>query len=371
MTHSDNKKILVTKSFLPPLEEYIGYLKQIWSNRWLTNSGPFALELERKLEEIFNVKHVSFVSNGTIALQLALRALEIKGEVITTPFTFAATTTAIIWERCTPVFVDIDPDTFCIDASKIEAAITNKTRAILAVHVYGYPCNVEKIERIAKKHNLKVIYDAAHAFGVKINGTSILQFGDISTMSLHATKLFHTAEGGLIVTNDDQTAEKIERIKNFGYTNQQDEIAELGINAKNSELHASLGLVNLKYLPKIINSRKDRVELYRKLLSKTGLHTVVYQKNIEYNYSYFPVVFKNESELLKVKKALEKENIFPRRYFFPSLNTLPYVTYSPCPISESIAKRVLCLPLYHDLVIKTVRKIVAIIKNTYKTDRSA
>lgn len=356
------EKILVTKSYLPPLSEYESYLKKIWDSRWLTNSGPLATELENKLKKRFGVKHAFFVTNGTIAMQLAMKALDIQGEVITTPFTFAATTNAIIWEKCTPVFVDIDPSTFSIDSTKIEAAITPNTRAILAVHVYGYPCNVKAIETIAKKHNLKVIYDAAHAFDVEIAGKSVFSYGDVSTLSFHATKLFHTGEGGLIVTNNNRIAKKIARLRNFGY--EGEDVIEAGVNAKNSELHAAMGLVNLKHIKMITEKRKKIVEEYRRLLKGSGLHKVQYFSDIKYNNSYFPVVFESESELLAVFEALAHENILPRRYFYPSLNTLPFTIYKSCPISESVSSRVACLPLYHDLSIKTVKKIVKIILNT-------
>ena len=357
-----NDKILVTKTFLPPLSEVNEYLEKIWNKRWLTNCGPVSTELENKLKERFGVKHVFFVTNGTVAMQLAMKALDVDGEVITTPFTFAATTNAILWEKCKPVFVDIDPNTFCIDAEKIEVAITANTKAILAVHVFGYPCNVRAIEKIAKKHNLKVIYDAAHAFDLNIGGKSIFNYGDISTLSLHATKLFHTGEGGLIVTNDDKLAKRIASLRNFGYIGE--EIAEAGINAKNSEIHASLGLVNLKHISMIKGNREKIVNEYKKLLNGTGLHNVTYFKDVEYNSSYFPVVFDSEKQLLAVFDRLSKENIIPRRYFYPSLNTLPFVEYMSCPVSESIASRVACLPLYHDLSLKDVKRIVKIITTT-------
>lgn len=360
-------KILVTKSFLPPISEYNEYLKRIWDSRWLTNCGPLATELENKLKKRFGVKYAFFVSNGTIAMQLAMKALNIDGEVITTPFTFAATTNAIIWEKCTPVFVDIDPSTFAIDSSKIEAAITPKTKAILAVHVFGYPCNVNAIEKIAKKHNLKVIYDAAHAFDVEIGGKSILGFGDISTLSFHATKLFHTGEGGLIVTNNDEVAKRIVSLRNFGYVGE--DVVEAGVNAKNSEIHAAMGLVNLKHIEVIKTKRKGIVSEYKKLLMGTNLHDVAYFRDIKYNNSYFPVIFESEDMLLTVFDALAQENIIPRRYFYPSLNTLSFTKYKSCPISESIATRVACLPLYHDLNIQTVRKIVKIILETISSNK--
>lgn len=315
--------ILVTKPFLPDLKEYTAYLQQIWDNNWLTNNGPMVKELEQKLKDYLGVKHLFFVSNGTIALQIAIKALGLTGEIITTPFTYVATTNSIIWEGCTPVFVDIDEQGFGIDPAKIESAITSKTQAIMAVHVYGNPNRVKEIEKIAKKHNLRVIYDAAHCFGTRIGKQSILNFGDISTLSFHATKVFHTVEGGAIATNSDVLARKISLYRSFGHVG--DDHITVGINGKNSEFHAAMGLVNLKKLPQVISRRKKVAETYDAHLSKDRLRTLKVAKNVLFNYAYYPVVFESEAVLLKVKAALEKENIFPRRYFFPSLNTVQFV----------------------------------------------
>ena len=238
--------IPVTKPFLPPKEEYLKYIDGIWNRQWLTNMGPLASQLEMELKEFLDVQHLLFVTNGTVAIQMAIKALDITGEIITTPFSFVATTSSIVWEGCTPVFVDICPDSLCIDADKIEDAITEKTQAILATHVYGNPCDVIKIEQIAKKHNLKVIYDAAHAFGVKVNGKSVFEYGDISTCSLHSTKLYHSVEGGLIITQNPDLLKKLASIRNFGISG-FDSFSELGINGKNSEFHAAMGLANLKH----------------------------------------------------------------------------------------------------------------------------
>ena len=248
--------IPVTKPFLPPAEEYESYLNGIWKRNWLTNMGPLASQLEMELKDFLEVSHLLFVTNGTVALQMAIKALNLSGEVITTPFSFVATTSSIVWENCTPIFVDIEPTTLNIDAEKIESAITEKTSAILATHVYGNPCDVEKIEKIAKKHNLKVIYDGAHAFGVKINGKSIFEYGDISTCSLHATKLYHSIEGGLLITKDPILLKKLAYIRNFGFDGPEN-FAELGINGKNSEFHAAMGLANLKYIEHIHKKRKE------------------------------------------------------------------------------------------------------------------
>ncbi len=339
--------INVTKTFLPPFDEYAAVLKRAWDKGWITNNGELVRELEEKLEQYLGVKHLLFCNNGTIALQIALKALNIKGEVITTPFSYVATTGAILWENCRPVFVDIDEKNFCIDAAKIEASITENTTAILATHVYGYACNVEAIEKIAHKYKLKVIYDGAHAFGTNYKGRSVLSYGDISTCSFHATKLFHTAEGGCIITNDDKLAETIRLYHQFGHIG--DEHFCVGINGKSSELHAALGLCNLNYIDAILASRKQQWLYYKTFLQHTSLQLLEVTENSPFNYSYFPVVFETETLLLEIIAALKEKEILPRRYFYPSLNTLPYIQYQPVPVSESIAKRVLCLPLFYEL----------------------
>lgn len=356
------KIITVTKSFLPPIKEYNNYLKKIWSNGHLTNQGPLLKELEKKLENYLQVSNFHFLSNGTMALQLALDSLDIKeGEVITTPFSYVATLSSILWQRCTPIFVDIESENFCIDVNKIERAITPKTKAILAVHVFGYACNIEKISKIANKQKLKVIYDGAHAFGVKYKGKSLLNQGDISTCSFHATKLFHTIEGGTCIVKDKKISDKLELMKRFGH--EGDKYLQLGINAKNSEFHAAMGLCNLKYVDKIIKERKKISNLYD-LLLEGKISRPSLQKDLEYNYSYYPVIFENEKQLLAVLKALKKENIYPRRYFHPSLNTLPYLKKKQsCPISEDISKRIACLPLFVGLKNENIKKITNIIKN--------
>ena len=350
---NESGPIYVTRSFMPPLEEYEEYLKAIWNNGQLTNNGPLALEFQERMREYLDVDNFQFVANGTIALQLALNALDItEGEVITTPFSYVATTSALLWERCTPIFVDIDAETFCIDATKIEAAITPQTKAIMAVHVFGNPCDVETIEAIAKKHDIKVIYDAAHAFGVKYKGKSLLSYGDISTCSFHATKLFHTIEGGGVVTNDTALSDKVELAKRFGH-NSDDHIM-LGINGKASELQAAMGLVNLNHIDSIISSRKRAVERYTQQL-KGKYQLLSLRNDTEYNYSYYPVVFESEEKLFEVMDKLNAQNIFPRRYFYPSLNNLPYIEgANECPVSEDISKRIVCLPLYADMEDSTV-----------------
>jgi dTDP-4-amino-4,6-dideoxygalactose transaminase len=339
--------INVTKTFLPPFEEYSNLLKQCWDRVWVTNNGPLVVELEQKLRDYLDVRNLWFCNNGTSALQMALKGLGIRGEVITTPFSYAATTTVVLWENCLPVFVDINEENYCIDASKIEARINSRTEAILATHVYGYPCEVESIEFLAKKHGLKVIYDGAHAFGTKVGGKSLLSYGDISTCSFHATKLFHTVEGGCIIANDDQLSEKLLNFRQFGHKG--DDYYSIGINAKNSEFHAAMGLCNLKYIEQIKDSRKRQWSYYRASLNESNLKFLELQEEVEYNYSYFPVVFPSEKKLLQAVQAFKVEEIAARRYFFPALNCLPYIAYQPCPLAESIAKRILCLPLFYDL----------------------
>lgn len=356
------EKIFVTKPFLPPQAEYERQLTRIYQNHQLTNQGPLLCELEEKLGKFLNVKHFQYVTNGTIALQLALEALDIQdGEVITTPFSYVATTSSILWQRCKPVFVDIEPHNFTIDPDKIEAAVTaKKTRAIMPVHVFGYACNVEKIQQIADKHGLKVIYDAAHAFGSVYKGRALADYGDVSTLSFHATKLFHTVEGGACVVKDETVNKKLDLIKRFGHN--KDEHYLLGINGKQSEFHAAMGLAVLPHLPEIIAARKRVCERYDKLLAGAVGRPAV-QKELEYNYAYYPVVFKNEAELLRVFDALAKENIFARRYFYPSLNTLPYLKEkTACPLSEDICSRIACLPLYPALQDHDILRITNTVK---------
>lgn len=357
------QKIYVTKTFLPDIDVYKLYIHKIWQSNQLTNQGSLVKELENKLSKYLDVEHFHYVSNGTIALQLALNALDIKeGEIITTPFTYVATMSSILWERCTPVFVDIKPDNFTINADKIEEKITPETKAIMAVHIFGYACDVEKIDLLAKKHDLKVIYDGAQAFGSKYKNKSLLSYGDISTCSFHATKLFHTVEGGACIVKDEKISDKLELAKRFGHNG--DEHIQLGINCKNSEIHAAMGLANFPHIEKNIDERKRLSNLYTELLEENVEHPKE-QINLEYNYSYYPVVFKSEEHLLKVFDNLNNENIFPRRYFYPSLNTLPYIENKHhCPVSEDISKRIACLPLYVGMDEKIIEKIAKIINRT-------
>lgn len=352
--------INVTKTYLPSFEEYTAVLRRAWDKSWITNNGELSQELELKLKEYLSVDHLLFTSNGTLPLQMALKVLGITKEVITTPFSYVATTNVILWEGATPVFVDIDENTLCIDANKIEAAITADTQAILATHVYGIPCDVEKIEAIAKKHGLKVIYDAAHAFGCTYNGRSLLSYGDISTCSFHATKVFHTVEGGCIIANDDQIANQLMLYRSFGHIG--DEYFSIGINAKNSEFHAAMGLCNLPFIKNIIEVRKRLFNKYNECLNLTKVKTPIFEVNDDYNYSYYPVIFKNESTLLNVKDALFNNGISARRYFYPSLNQLPFINAkSSCPIAENVSSRILALPLFVDLEDEEVSRIANII----------
>ena len=353
--------IPVTKPFLPPQQVYQAYLDGIWKRQWLTNMGPLASDLELRLKETLKVGHLLFVTNGTVALQMAIKALDLKGEIITTPFSFVATTSSIVWEGCTPVFVDIEEDSLNIDPAKIEAAITSDTSAILATHVYGNPCDVEKIEEIAKKHDLKVIYDAAHAFGVEVNGKSVFEFGDISTCSLHATKLYHSGEGGLIITKDAFLLKKLAHMRNFGF-NGPETFSELGINGKNSEFHAAMGLANLKYIDQISRKRKELTQRYDDKLRNLKARRPLWHSASEKNAAYYPLVFDYEELMLTCIEELKLHEIFTRRYFYPSLaKSLPYVAPQDLPVTENIAQRVLCLPLYYDLTLEEVDLICRLI----------
>jgi dTDP-4-amino-4,6-dideoxygalactose transaminase len=353
--------ITVTKTFLPPLAEYYALLQQIWERGQVTNHGPLVEELESRLKAQFGVKHLLFVSNGTLALQLAIKALSLTGDVITTPFSYVATTSSIVWENCRPVFVDIDPQTLCLNPSLIEAAITPATQAILATHVFGLPCEVEAIEAVAQRHGLRVIYDAAHAFGVQRRGQSVLRYGDISTLSFHATKVFHTGEGGAVITNDDALAARLAYMRNFGHAD-ANEFAELGINAKNTELHAAMGLCVLPYVPDLIARRRALAAHYDQLVAPLPLQRPAWAPENTSNFAYYPVLLPSETHLLAVMRALGQAAIYPRRYFYPALTDLPYVVAgAPCPVAHDVASRILCLPLHHDLKLTDVEHIVRLI----------
>ena len=352
--------INVTKTFFPPIEEYQTQLQRVWQNEWLTNRGELVLELEKKLKAYLNVSAVLITNNGTIPIQIALKLLGNGGEIITTPFSYVATTASILWENCTPVFVDIHPEFLTIDETKIEAAITPNTTAILATHVFGNPCHVEAIGKIANKHGLKVIYDAAHCFGVDYQGQSIFEYGDVSTCSFHATKLFHTGEGGAVFCKDAELMHRIFYSHNFGH-NGPLEFHGLGINGKISELQAAMGLAVFPYLQFIVSERKRVVDYYNANLDFSKLRTMNLRENTSWNYSYYPVIFETETQLLNVQKALNEKNIFPRRYFYPSLNKVGYLNAAEMPVSEQIAKTILCLPLSHALEGQDMERIVNLI----------
>ena len=354
--------INVTQTFFPPLEQYQLQLERIWKNKWLTNRGELLQELEEKLKNYLSVSNIIIMNNGTIPIQIALKLLGRGGEIITTPFSYVATTAAIVWENCMPVFVDIHPEYLTIDETKIEAAITNKTTCILATHVFGNPCNIEAIESIAKKHNLKVIYDAAHCFGVQYKGKSIFEYGDVSTCSFHATKLFHTGEGGAIFCQDEVLRHKVFYSHNFGHKGPLD-FYGLGINGKISELQAAMGLAVLPHMYHILEERKKVVDFYDKNLDFSKVQKLNIRNNTKWNYSYYPVIFETEMELLKVQANLNVQQIFPRRYFYPSLNTIEYAKGEVMPISESIANRILCLPLYDKLGENEIKKIVHLLNS--------
>ena len=355
--------IPVTKSFFPPIEEFTAQVQRAYTNGWLTNRGALVLELEDKLTAYLNLEQakILLMNNGTVPLQIALKCLAKGGEVITTPFSYVATTSTIVWEGCTPVFVDIHPEYLTIDETKIEAAITDKTTCILATHVFGNPCNVEEIERIAKKYNLKVIYDGAHAFGVSYKGKSIFEYGDVTTCSFHATKLFHTGEGGAIFCKDPDLFHQLYYSHNFGHDGPL-AFHGLGINGKMSELQAAMGLAVLRYMEKILNSREVLVKTYEEGLNPT-FQKLKLRTESGWNNSYFPVIFENEERLSMAERELLANEIMARRYFYPSLNTLPYLNHYPVPISENTAKRVLCLPLFYGMQAVEQALILAVVNN--------
>lgn len=352
--------INVTKTFLPPLEEYTLQVKRAFDEEWLTNRGALVKELEQKLINYLGINNIIITNNGTIPLQIALRLLADQGEVITTPFSYVATTAAILWERSTPIFVDIHPEYLTIDENKIAEAITDKTKAILVTHVFGNPCNIEEIDKIAKKHGLKVIYDAAHCFGVKYKNNSIFNYGDISTCSFHATKLFHTGEGGAMFAQNSELRNKLFYSHNFGHDGPEN-FHGLGINAKISELQAAMGLAVFPYMNKIIEARKQICAFYDLKLNFSNLQKLKIREGTDWNYSYYPLIFENEKTLLLTKNKLNENQIFPRRYFYPSLNKIQFINEKSMPISEGIASRILCLPLYvgiKDSDLNTICKII-------------
>jgi dTDP-4-amino-4,6-dideoxygalactose transaminase len=366
------KPIYVTQPSLPPINEFFKSIHQIWESKILTNNGPFHQQLEYELSKYLGVEYISLFSNGTLALMTALQALNIKGEVITTPYSFVATTHSLWWNNIKPVFSDIEPNYLNLDPKKVEASITHLTSAIMPVHVYGNPCNIEMFQKIALKHNLKLIYDAAHAVGVKINGESILKYGDLSIVSFHATKVFNTIEGGAIISPDAETKNRIDHLKNFGFI---DEITviEPGINAKMNEVQAAFGLLQIKYIDEFIEKRKSITNLYRHLLKDIqGISFLEDIKGVQHNYSYFPI-FVNKDKYGKsrdeIYDELKNHNIFGRRYFHPLISQFPYYkdleSSKPgrMPIAERTAEEVICLPLYAELHKDIVRYICDLLRN--------
>ena len=356
--------IPVTKTFLPPFDEYQAILKRAWDKSWLTNRGELVLELESKIKSYLGLPYFTLTTNGTLPIQIAIKAMGITGEIITTPFSYVATTASIVWENCKPVFVDIDPDYLTVDEKLIEAAITPATSAILVTHVFGNPCHVDAIEVIARKHKLKVIYDAAHAYGVSYKGKSVLNYGDVSTCSFHATKLFHCGEGGAFVCQTEELHHSLFHHHNFGHKNNL-EFYGLGINAKISELQAAMGLAVFNHFDYILSERKKVVEYYDTNLQLEGLQKLKIREHTEWNYSYYPVIFPTEEQLLRCEAAMIKDEITPRRYFNPSLNTIDYCKGPSMKVSESIASRVMCLPLYVGLLEKDLERICNHVKRSF------
>jgi len=354
--------INVTKSYFPQREKLDQYIDRIYSSGWMTNNGNLLDELEQRLKTFLGVEYLVLVSNGTLALQVAYHVLGIKNEVITTPFSFVATTNSLLWENLTPVFVDIDPHTFNIDPSLIESAITPKTTAILPVHVFGNACEVEKLDIISKKHSLKLIYDAAHAFDVSDGDTNVLRYGDASTLSFHATKIFHTIEGGAIILHNEEEYKKAKLLINFGISD-YDKVDILGINCKMNEFQAAMGLAVLDDFEQISLGRERVWKKYLDAFTKIhGVQLQINNERFKNNYSYFPIVFESEAKLMAIKLELNKQNINPRRYFYPSLNRLDYLHQTnQCPVSESLAVRILCLPIFPDLDEKVQENIIKII----------
>lgn len=353
--------VYITKTFLPPLADYQAMIARIFDDVWLTNHGPMVGRLEKELAALLGVRHCLAVTNGTTGLQIALRALKIGGEVITTPFSYVATTSSIVWEGATPVMADIDPETLNISPRAIERAVTSKSSAILATHIYGNACDIDGIAAVAAAHGLAVIYDAAHAFGSRYQGKSIFAYGDVAAASLHATKIFHTVEGGALFTARQDLAETMARMRNFGHIGRE-AFAEAGINGKMSELHAAMGLCMLPHVETVMALRKKASAIYDRHMEGLPLQRQRITAGCDYNYSYYPVIFASEKQLLAAIAALNAAEIYPRRYFYPSLSTLSYVYGQKAPLAESISARVLCLPLYHDISESIIERICGLIK---------
>lgn len=370
MFDSINKSIYVTQPHLPPLDEFIPYLEQIWGNKRLTNNGPFHKQLEQDLCDYLGVKHLALLVNGTIALVTALQALRITGEVITTPYSFVATAHSLLWNSLTPVFVDIDPLTFNLNPDKIEEAITPKTTAIMPVHCYGNPCDIERIQQIADTYGLKVIYDAAHAFGVAYKGSSLLNHGDLSILSFHATKVFNTFEGGAIVCPDAKTKQRVDYLKNFGFANEVTVMAP-GINGKMTEVNAAFGLLQLKHVNAAIAKRREIDRLYREMLQDTpGITCFEISDTTVSNYAYFPILVESDYPLGRdeLYQKLRNVDIYARRYFYPLISEFPMYRGMPSANNDNlkmayaVSRKILCLPIYPDLPIEQVAIVANIIR---------
>ena len=364
------KPIYVTQPYLPPLDEFVPYLQQIWDNKVLTNGGPMHQQLEAALSEYLGVEHVALFNNATIALLTALQALRITGEVITTPYSFVATAHSLLWNGIKPVFADIDPNTLNLDPTKIEAAITSQTTAIMPVHCYGNPCDVEAIQKIADDYNLRIIYDAAHAFGVEDAGGSVLRHGDLSVLSFHATKVFNTFEGGAIICPDAKTKKRIDQLKNFGFVDEVTVVAP-GINGKMSEVNAAFGLLQLQHIDQAMQRRREIDQCYRQQLKDVqGIRLVDGAGQITANYSYFPILINADYPLGRdaLYQKLKDHGIFARRYFYPLISEFPMyrgmisAQRSNLPIAYSVAERVICLPIYPDLLDSDLQRIISILK---------
>jgi dTDP-4-amino-4,6-dideoxygalactose transaminase len=365
----NSKPIYVTQPYLPPLEEFIPYLEQIWNNKILTNGGPFHQQLEQALCDYLGVKHIALFTNGTLALVTALQALRITGEVITTPYSFVATAHSLLWNGIKPVFVDIDPITLNLNPDKIEAAITPQTTAIMPVHCYGHPCDVERIQQIADNYGLKVIYDAAHAFGVQNEKGSVLNYGDLSILSFHATKVFNTFEGGAIICPDAKIKQRIDHLKNFGFVDEVTVVAT-GINGKMSEINAAFGLLQLKHIDKALQKRKAVDAYYREAFKNVkGIRCIEKTGESVANYPYFPIMVENDYSMTRdeLYQKLKDNNIYPRRYFYPLISDfpmyrgLPSAAPSNLPIAKKVANEVICLPIYSDLQKEQMDSIIQII----------
>lgn len=364
--------ITVTRPTLPPFEEYVALLRGIWSRNQLTNAGPLVVELERRLAEYLGVRHCLFVTNGTIALQLAYRALELHGEVVTTPFSYVATSSSLAWEGCAPVFADIDPDTLTLSAECAEAAFTPRTSAIVATHVYGNACDVHALGALARRRGVRLVYDAAHAFGAVLDGRALAAYGDVATLSFHATKLFHTVEGGAVVTDDDEIARRVAYLRNFGHEGQE-AFQGIGINGKNSELHAAMGLCLLPRVTEIVAERRALSQRYDERFAALGdaLRRPVLHAGLAYNYAYYPVLLADAATVVEVQRRCADAGVLTRRYFYPSLSgALPYVLEAEVPVARDAANRVLCLPLFTGMTHDELDHVASIVRSTLAGDDS-